>query len=431
MPTIKLNDIIVLPDRHRKNFSDDKLNSLAESIKEFGLIEPIILNQRNELVAGERRMKAHQLLGLEEIKFDYLETLDDWHYNALQLEENLQREDLTWQEAVAAKAQLHELYQARHGGTSQGKRDGGWGLKDTAEMLGESLGSTAMDIQLAKAILANPDLGKKETKAAAYKAMTVLTDHAFKKDLAELLAMITKEKGESPIQIINGDSTILLPNYPDESFDFSITDPPYGIGLHDMQDTFPNRGEVRQGVEFDDAKSILEGVVKPVTKELYRILKEGAHLYFFFGIARYTQVRELLEEAGFWVNPCPIFWIKNNALNLRPWLTFPVNYEPCFQCSKGYPPRPFTQPQKLSTFDHPILSGNKVHPTEKPLPMIKWLIDICSQPKERGIDPFLGGGTFTLALKEMDRLGVGIELDSVWHLEAMNRFEEEKGGEHR
>ena len=180
-------------------------------------------------------------------------------------------------------------------------------------------------------------------------------------------------------------------------------------------------------MEFNDLKTTLQEVVKPVMAETFRVLKPGSHCYVFFAIARYTEVRALLEEVGFWVNPCPVFWDKNNALNLRPWLTRPVDYEPCFHCAKGYPPRSFTSIQTTSRFEHPVLSGQmKVHPTEKPLPMIKWLIESCSQPKERGIDPFAGGGTFPVACKEMDRMAVAVELDKIWYTQMLRRME---GGE--
>jgi site-specific DNA-methyltransferase (adenine-specific) len=433
MEKIKI-DQITIKERIRQTFDSEKLQQLADSIKQFGQIEPIIIDQSNQLIAGERRLRACQLANLTEVEVERREVRDDWERKALELEENICREDLTWQEEVRAKAELHSLYQERYGQTESegghgGKRvqrgkDEGWTIDDTAELTGDSHGSLSQDLQLARAIVENPSLLQKETKSAAFKAMTVMRELGMKRELAEVFASISEKRGEEQIQIINGDSSIILKEFDDESFDFCVTDPEYGIGLHDMQDTFPNRGDVRQGVEFDDSKKRMTTELPTIFKEVYRILREGSHCYVFFAIARYTEVRQILEEAGFWVCSTPLLWIKNNALNLRPWLSYPVNYEPIFYCSKGYPPRPLSSIQKLSTFDHPILSGSrKVHPTEKPLLLIKQLIENCSQPKERGIDPFLGGGTFTLALKETGRIGIGIELDKNWWLCAKERLE--------
>ena len=425
---------IVIKERMRKLFDEDALQQLTESILQFGQLQPIVIDQSNQLIAGERRLIACKRAGLKEVEIKRREVKDDWERKAIELEENICREDLTWQEAIEGKLELHTLYQEKYGGTITegghgGKRatrgaDKGWGVDDTAELLGESHGTVAQDIQLAQAMRDNPSLRGKETKAAAFKAMQVTRELGMKREIAEILSQVASDHGEEAIQIINGDSTIVLRQFDEESFDFCVTDPPYSIGIHDMQDTFPNRGDVRQGIEFDDSRKVME-VIRSVMIETFRILREGSHCYVFFAIARYTQIRDLLEDVGFWVCPTPLLWIKNNALNLRPWLTYPVNYEPIFYCSKGYPPRPLSAIQKLSTFDHPILSGSrKVHPTEKPLLLIKQLIENCSQPKERGIDPFLGGGTFTLACKELDRLAVGVELDSVWWVESRRRLED-------
>ena len=436
MEKIKIADIIILPDRWRKTFDPDALNTLAESIKNLGLIEPVIVERRDDgliyLVAGERRIRAHTILGREEVEVEFKENLDEWHRRSIELDENIHREKLAYTEEVEAKLRIHELYQERFGKTREstqtgwvGKREGGWTTEQTADLLGEAVGGLRQDLQLAKAIRLDPSLGRKETKQAALRAMKVGGEHLMMKEIAEILAGARLESGEMPVQVINGDARVVLKKYEDESFNFCITDPPYGIGVHDMQDTFPNRGEVRQGIEFDDAKAVLESVVKPVMQEVHRLLMQGSHCYVFFAIARYTEVRALLEEIGFWVCSTPLLWIKNNALNLRPHISYPVNYEPIFYCSKGYPPRPLTSIQPLSTFDHPILSGvKKVHPTEKPLQLVKKLIENCSQPKERGVDPFVGGGTFTLGCKELDRLAVGVEIDGVWSLEARMKLEE-------
>ena len=429
---IEIDKIIIPPDRQRQFFDPIKMQELIDSIKENGLFYPIILDENNKIIDGERRVRAYILLGYPTIRFERFEGLEEWKKEVIQLEANIKREGLTWQEEVNAKLKIHELYQQKYGALQEGGKkmvttEGemvGWGIGDTAEKFGESRGTISQDLKLAKALKSNPDLAKKDSKVAAFKALQVQQELAMKQEIAAVFADLAKEKGESPIQVICGDSREVLKGYEDESFDFCVTDPQYGIGVHDMQDTFPNRGDVRQGIEFDDSRSVLEDVVKPIMKETYRILKPGSHCYVFFAIARYTEVRALLEEVGFWVCPTPLFWIKNNALNLRPWLTYPVNYEPIFYCAKGYPPRSLTTIQPLSTFDHPILGGgSKVHPTEKPLLVIKWLIGNCSSPKEKGIDPFLGGGTFTLACSQMDRLAVGIEIDKVWYVEALKKLE--------
>src|SRR4030043_377944 len=171
MMKIKIDQITV-NERVRKLFDSDKLQQLSDSIKQFGQIQPIIIDQSNQLIAGERRLRACQLAGMEVVEVERREIKDDWERKAIELEENICREDLTWQEEVRAKAELHSLYQEKFGETVSegghgGKRvergkDGGWGIDDTAELTGDSHGGLSQDLQLARALKENPALLQKE-----------------------------------------------------------------------------------------------------------------------------------------------------------------------------------------------------------------------------------------------------------------------------
>ena len=101
----KENDILknlkvteVEPNRNqpRKNFNQEALEELAESIKEYGLIQPIIVTEKDgyySIIAGERRWRACKLAGLEEIPVIVRED-DEKKNNEIALIENIQREDL-------------------------------------------------------------------------------------------------------------------------------------------------------------------------------------------------------------------------------------------------------------------------------------------------------------------------------------------------
>jgi len=83
----------------RKNFDDARLAELAESIKEHGLAQPIIVSQNDhdsgfELIAGERRLRACELAGLKEVEVIVRKANSDKQRLAISLVENLQREDL-------------------------------------------------------------------------------------------------------------------------------------------------------------------------------------------------------------------------------------------------------------------------------------------------------------------------------------------------
>ena len=100
-------------DQPRKNFSEDALQELADSIKQFGLIQPILVQDRKdhyEIIAGERRWRAARLAGLEEIPV-IIGNYTDQEIVEISLIENIQREDLNpIEEAQAYKRLLTEFH---------------------------------------------------------------------------------------------------------------------------------------------------------------------------------------------------------------------------------------------------------------------------------------------------------------------------------
>lgn len=106
---------MVEPNREqpRKNFDEDSLLELAESIKQFGLLQPILVQDRKsyyEIIAGERRWRAAKMAGLKEVPV-IIKDLTDQEIVEISLIENIQREDLNpIEEALAYKRLLTEFH---------------------------------------------------------------------------------------------------------------------------------------------------------------------------------------------------------------------------------------------------------------------------------------------------------------------------------
>ncbi len=100
-------------DQPRKSFDEDALQELADSIKQFGLLQPILVQQRDdyyEIIAGERRWRAAKLAGLKEIPV-IIRKLSEQEIVEIALIENIQREDLNpIEEAQAYKKLLTEFH---------------------------------------------------------------------------------------------------------------------------------------------------------------------------------------------------------------------------------------------------------------------------------------------------------------------------------
>lgn len=112
MLLVKLSRIQPDPDQPRKNFDEEKLNELAESIQTYGMISPIVVKKRGalyEIVAGERRWRAARIAGLKEIPV-VIKEVDEKTSRELSIIENIQRDDLNAVEEARAYQSLIEEY---------------------------------------------------------------------------------------------------------------------------------------------------------------------------------------------------------------------------------------------------------------------------------------------------------------------------------
>ena len=110
--SIPINKIVVTEENPRQTFDEESLIRLGESIKSHGLIQPIVVRPREnyyELVVGERRLRAAELVGMKEIEAR-IEEIDDATLMELRLIENTQREDLTNAEKGDAVFTLWERF---------------------------------------------------------------------------------------------------------------------------------------------------------------------------------------------------------------------------------------------------------------------------------------------------------------------------------
>jgi len=109
---VAIYKIITDPERQRKEFHH--IEELAESLKKFGFLQPIVVHERPDknfdLIAGERRLRAATLANMKSVPVVRKTDLNEIQLLELELEENFQREDLTWVEKTLAVAKIHKGY---------------------------------------------------------------------------------------------------------------------------------------------------------------------------------------------------------------------------------------------------------------------------------------------------------------------------------
>ncbi|HSE61693.1 MAG TPA: ParB/RepB/Spo0J family partition protein [Candidatus Saccharimonadales bacterium] len=133
--TLKLDDVVPNPHQPRRTFDEQALEELAQSIREHGVMQPIVVTKEGakyELVAGERRWRASRLAGKIEIPA-LVRSFDDQKKLELALIENLQREDLNPLEVATAYLKLQQQFNLKL--EEIAKRAGGRGVSTVSNTL--------------------------------------------------------------------------------------------------------------------------------------------------------------------------------------------------------------------------------------------------------------------------------------------------------
>ena len=410
MGKVRVSDVKVKEERFRGDYGD--ISGLAVSIQKYGLFHPIIVDEELNLIAGERRLKAHMALGLEEIEVRKVAEADLLVKREIEIEENLRRKDFTWQEEVKAKAEVDKIKRELYGAAIKG-HGGGWGLKDTAESLGESVGLTSRDIRIAEAMAEDPIVAAAKTKEEAWRLMQRRRERDISASLAEKVVVRSDRSC-----LVKGDSATSMSVLPSESVDVVVTDPPYGISLL-MKAKDGNVSPYQ-----DDVSHILDTIDK-VVGECYRVLKEGSHMYLFYDPRNYGAVREVCERKGFSVTETPLVWHKTGGGGPGGGpLQWARNYESILFCYKGKG-RTLNKLGESDVLVVPrIPPQKKIHPTEKPRQLLRQLIEQSTEPGDLVVDPFAGSGSTLLAAFECKRQAWGCELDEEYWVKAVGRIEE-------
>jgi DNA modification methylase len=395
-------------DRIRSDYGD--IDSLANSIREFGLIQKIVLTYKNSdsveeirLLVGGRRLRALQKLGLSTLihgdHFFWSGEEDNIRRRGIELEENLRRQNLTWQEQVLAKARLLETMQAQYGPPTGGRpttnqRIGaspqGFGINKLAAMLGESSAATSKDIELARLIEAVPQLRSSETKEAARRTAQLGTIVALTQ-LASAKAPAQSGDSKQLWRLVEGDFSVNCVNaLAPESVDLVLTDPPYG---NDAQGMGPNSKPIL-AEDYKDDPLMMGDLICNIAKESWRVLRKDTFACFFFDFKHYDTWLVRLMEEGFVVDISPLIWVKSNVINTSPYTRYSRSYEPILLARKGSP-KLFRPSQRDSfNFDSVLASGGvKWYQSQKPVELLEKLILDLSAPTGTIADFCAGSGS--------------------------------------
>jgi DNA modification methylase len=209
------------------------------------------------------------------------------------------------------------------------------------------------------------------------------------------------------IELRQGDLITLLPSLEANIFDLIVADPPYGIDA--------NSGGFRSRTihhhNYDDTVERARLLASTILTEGFRLCKPRANLFLFTDIKHWDWLQISAANLGWTPFRRPLIWGKSDGEGLAPWGSSGprITTEFIFYATKG-------QKGLLSSpIDYlrvnRVPRNERIHAAEKPVELVRRLIEISTLPNDYVLDPCAGSGSTLVACKESRRRGLGIELD--------------------
>lgn len=410
----------------------DSIRARAESLPETGgLINPIVVTRELVLVAGERRLTACKSLGRTEIAVTFADELDPAALRTIELEENIKREELPWQDYCLA---VREFYQIKKTGNE------GWSMEQTGEALGLDAANVFRRVQVADEIIKqNPRVLEAPKYSVAWGIVDRARERAASSALTELKAAITgttpigapagvtnpaPAPGEpapapaprpAPIQV--GSFLEWAPSYIGPRFNFIHCDFPYGIDA----DKFNQGGAAAHG-GYADGEDYYWQLLQCLADNLDRIAAPSCHLMFWFSMKFYTPTLDFLRRnTDFIIDDFPLIWSKSDNVGILPDPSRGPRriYETALYGYRG--DRKIVQ-AVANSYSAP--SDRSIHMSVKPVPMLSHFFRMFVDANSIVLDPTCGSGS---ALRAADAAGaahvLGLELNPEFAERAGVEFE--------
>jgi ParB/RepB/Spo0J family partition protein len=430
MQIIPLSSINIANERQRQEFEPQSLMELTESIGRLGLLHAPVVRESADgklwLVSGERRLRAIQdawMLGYS-IRYNgelvvepgipvvTMGELSPLEAEEAELDENLKRKDLTWQERAQAIERLHNLRVAQAEATNAGE------ALSPAEAVTHTVADTAEELtgwrdagpaaSVRKSIIVakhldDPDVAKAKSTDEAFK---ILKRKEEVKDNARLATTLGGNFTRDSSQLLQGDCLSWMQQADPEQFDVILTDPPYGMGAQDFGDAGGKLLTIEH--HYDDSLEAWADLMAPWAIAAYALAKPQAHAYVFCDFDNFHKLKLFMEQAGWYVFRTPMLAYKLNSGRVPlPQHGPRRQYECILFANKGQKPVNFIGSDVIPCKG----DDNLGHGAQKPVELYVELLRRSVRPGNAVLDTFAGTGTIFAAAKEVSCRAVGIEKD--------------------
>jgi len=366
-----------------RTHSPEQINKLRSSLREFGFINPIIIDKDYGIIAGHGRLLAAKEEGMTEVPCVFADHLTEAQKKAYIIADNRMALDAGWDE---------ELLRVEI----------------------EALQAEAFDLALT-------GFDEKEL-SKLFDGGNDIEDDNFDAD-EELKKPVFSKVGDvwrlGRHRLVCGDSTkaetyeILMEG---KKANLVVTDPPYNVNYEGTAGKIQNDNMASEKF-FDflfDAFSNME-----------KVMADDASIYVFHADTEGLNFRKAFEAAGFYLSGCCIWKKPSLVLGRSPYQWI---HEPClFGWKKSGKHQWYSDRKQTTVWEFEKSKKNTDHPTMKPIPLLSYPIANSSMSNTIVLDPFGGSGSTLIACEQMDRSCYTIELDEKYCDVIVRRYIEFRG----
>jgi DNA modification methylase len=379
---VSVNKLVPYQNNARTH-SPEQINKLRSSLREFGFINPIIIDKDYGIIAGHGRLLAAKEEGMTEVPCVFADHLTEAQKKAYIIADNRMALDAGWDEELlrveieALQAEAFDLALTGFDEKELSKLfDGGNDIEDdnfdADEELKKPVFSKVGDVwRLGRHRLVCGD----STKAETYETL------------------------------MEGKKANLV-----------VTDPPYNVNYEGTAGKIQNDNMASEKF-FDflfDAFSNME-----------KVMADDASIYVFHADTEGLNFRKAFEAAGFYLSGCCIWKKPSLVLGRSPYQWI---HEPClFGWKKSGKHQWYSDRKQTTVWEFEKSKKNTDHPTMKPIPLLSYPIANSSMSNTIVLDPFGGSGSTLIACEQMDRSCYTIELDEKYCDVIVRRYIEFRG----
>lgn len=396
-------------ENNARTHSEEQVGQIADSITEFGFLNPILIDTENNIIAGHGRYMAAQRLGMTSVPCLQIEGLSDEQRRAYILADNRLTELGGWDRELVSN-ELQDL------------KDAGFDIDLTGFDIDDIVISDDM----------GPDISEEELEERTAAEPRIKRGEVWILGRHRLMCGDSTDHGDCQ-KLMGGGSVDLL-----------LTDPPYGISYEGGTDD-------HMAMENDDLiGSQLYEFLKAAFTNAEEVMRQGAPFYVWYASANTKAFTDALLDSGLSAKE-ELIWVKQTWTLGRQ--DYQWRHEPCIYGWKEGAAHYFIGLRSLSTVEDDIdrltreqaierikeLSAystaiyenkpvaNRLHPTMKPLSLFKKLIRNSSKTGDVVLDLFGGSGTTLIAAEQMDRTCYMMEYDPHYAEVIIQRWEELTG----